>query len=615
MTLKVSADNYSVTQRISGSNRVETSIEASKKFYAAGNSPNVVLAGHKGEVDALTGTLLASSMNAPLILVDQFKNIENELIRLNARSVFLLGGPTVISKTIEKDLQAAGYEVNRIAGANRTETAVAVANEVTEKTKQVFLTNDGRSGSLVDALAIGPVSGMYLAPIMLTSKDRLPKETLTAMETMDVELINIIGGTSAVSQKIEKFLIKEGFAVERIAGKNRWQTAEKIAGLYFSPGAALIANDGHNGSLVDALVGGHIGAKMHLPLLLTDKNSLSKPTKTYLLKSPHLRYVLGGESVVSKETFDEIVSTEGEIVTIDTEEAIQQAKYNYAYHDQLPQNKEAIAEFARNGRSVTTYKSVLVDDEVIENIRVHSRWTTYLKNGLIYIGTGKDLKANAHPTFSYPDRFKASGWTSNDFTYQNGEVTGFSASGVDKAKNEFQGLILVVPEKDNAGRPIQTIGQAAFKDFYFTRVKMPETITDIQESAFENVNLVYTEFPQSLESIGSRAFSGNDFSNRVQFNSLDALTEIGDEAFNFAFSSNTLETLNLETLHSLKHIGKGAFVGNQIKSLTLPDGVISISADAFIYNLLDQVHLPASLKDLDELAFDEDVLLIQPNGF
>lgn len=615
MTLKVSANNYSVTKRISGNTRVETSIEASKMFYAKGSSVNVVLAGYHGEVDALTGTLLASSMNAPLLLVDKFDTIEPELNRLGVENVYLLGGDTVINKSIENELKKAGYEVSRIDGENRLETAIAVAKETIQKTDHIFLTNDGRSGSLVDALAVGPVSGMYLSPILLTAKDTLPAVTLDALNELDVNTINIIGGSNVVSEEIEHFLETEGFEVERIAGDNRYQTAEKVADLYFSPGAAIIANDGYSGTLADALVSGHVGAKMHIPLVLTGTNSLNNHTEKYLLKSSHLRYVLGGESVISKKVYDEIVKTEGEIISVDTEEQVQNAHYKLAYLDTVPVGNEVIAEFAMNGKSITTYKSVLVDKKVVENIRVNSRWVTRSKNGLIYIGSGKDLIEDASLNISYNDSFSQSGWTTDDFVMQEGQIQGFSEIGKRKAENEFQGLFLVLPEIDDLGQTIHTVGKDAFKDFYFQRVKMPDTIKDIQEGAFKNVSLIYTEFPSQLEKIGSNAFSGNAFSNRVHFNTLQSLTEIGDEAFNFVFYGDGPYNINLESLTSLKSIGKGAFVGNQIQSVILPEGLISIGSDAFIYNLINQVQLPASLEYIDELAFDDDVQIIGKNGF
>lgn len=611
MTHKVSAEDYSVTKRIAGNTRVETSIEASKAFYSIDNSPNVVLAGYHGEIDALTGTLLASSLNAPLLLVDQFENIESELIRLGAKNVYLLGGAAVINNSIEKELRSAGYHVNRIDGKNRFETAVAIANEAVGNTNHVFLTNDGITGSIIDALAIGPVSGMYLSPILLTGKDLVPEQTMDALHTMGVNLINIIGGINAISLEVELYLEDEGFQVERIAGDNRWETAEKIADFYFSPGAAIIANDGISGSLADALVSGHIGAKVNMPLVLTGKNSLNSYTENYLLKSSHLRYVLGGESVLSNKVFGEIVKTEGKTIKVDTEEQVQKAKYDFAYLDVIPKGEEVIAEFARNGKSVTTYKSVKIDDEIIEDIRVHTKWLTHSENGLIYIGTGKDLSAGEGPIIPYAGIFERSGWITSDFIIQEGKIQGFSQSGQDKAKNEFLGLALVLPAKDNNGQAIHTVTKEAFKDYYFQRVSMPDTIKDIQDGAFENMSIIYTKFPTKLETIGKNAFSVNGFSKRVHFNSLGSLTDIGDDAFNFAFFGEGPYKINLGTMHSLKSIGKGAFVGNRIQSVILPEGLVSIGPDAFIYNLIDQVYLPSSLEYIDNFAFDEDVLLIK----
>lgn len=612
MAFEVSADEYSVTTRISGNTRVETSIEASKKFHADNSALTVVLAGYHGEVDALTGTLLASSMSAPLLLVDQFENIEAELLRLGARNIFLLGGETVISQTIEKDLQRAGYEVNRIDGANRLETAVAVANEAVGYTDHVFLTNDGRTGSLVDALAVGPVSGMYLSPILLTAQDTLPKETHNAMKQMGISMVTVVGGTGVVSQDVEDSLKADGFSVERIAGSNRWETAVNIADLYFSPGAAIMTNDGYTGTLADALMSGTIGAKMHMPLLLTGTNSLNDYTEKYLLKSPYLRYVLGGENVIAEETFKAIVKTEGETIRIDTEEQIQNAQYDYSYLDAIAKDKEMISEFAQNGKSITTYKSVEVQGKVIDDIRVHSKWVARPKNGLIYIGTGKDFIEEAETPFSYSDLFERSGWILSDFIMETGEIRGFSETGRDKAENELRGLVLVLPETDEDGQVIHTVGEEAFKDFYFQRAKMPHTIKAIQAGAFENMNLVYTEFPEQLETIGKKAFSGNSFTDRIDFSSLQSLSKIGEEAFNFAFFGDASYTIDLKPLSSLRSIGKGAFVGNRIQSVILPEGLISIGPDAFIFNAIQQVYLPATLVNLDKLAFDEDVLLLDP---
>ena len=100
--------------RLSGPNRVETSIEVSKNVYP-GKTDNVVLAGFRGEVDALTGTLLATNKQAPLLLVNpaesQFNATLREIERLDAKNIFLLGGELVINKDVEQKLKQEGYQV------------------------------------------------------------------------------------------------------------------------------------------------------------------------------------------------------------------------------------------------------------------------------------------------------------------------------------------------------------------------------------------------------------------------------------------------------------------------------------------------------------------------
>jgi putative cell wall-binding protein len=63
---------YGQTQRISGETRYETSINIAKTFFA--DAENVVLAFGEDFPDGLCGGSLASSMNAPVILVANSAN-------------------------------------------------------------------------------------------------------------------------------------------------------------------------------------------------------------------------------------------------------------------------------------------------------------------------------------------------------------------------------------------------------------------------------------------------------------------------------------------------------------------------------------------------------------
>ncbi|MDU7166340.1 cell wall-binding repeat-containing protein, partial [Finegoldia magna] len=88
------------TTRISGKDRIATSVEISKSAYST--SENVVLASGFNFADALSAGQLASALDAPLLLSSQDKldsQTKNEIERLKAKKVFVVGGDNAISKT------------------------------------------------------------------------------------------------------------------------------------------------------------------------------------------------------------------------------------------------------------------------------------------------------------------------------------------------------------------------------------------------------------------------------------------------------------------------------------------------------------------------------------
>lgn len=314
-----------LAERLFGSTRVETSIKVSDRAYPQG-SKNIVLSGWNGQADGLTGTLLAAKLGAPLIIVSDlyFDSVKAQLRKLGAKNIYLLGGNTVISQEIESSLKAGGYTVKRLAGEDRIGTAVEIAKEVAGKSKQAFLTNDGRRGSLADALAVGPVSGINQDPIFLTGKDKVAKETIGALKELQITKLTIVGGETVVSKSVVSQLEKAGFTVARLAGDNREKTAVEIARKFFPASKkVIVVNDGRV-SLADALVGGYLGAKEKMPILLTRANRVSIDTKEYLLKKMDFAYILGGKNVIDEATFTTIKKIlSGEYVEPEPEKPIE----------------------------------------------------------------------------------------------------------------------------------------------------------------------------------------------------------------------------------------------------------------------------------------------------
>ncbi len=122
------------TARIFGSNRYQTAIEISKKGWPYG--ANTVLLARSDEfADALAGVPLAYQLDAPILLSATQKIGQatlDEIHRLGADEVIILGGDSAISPTVESDLKNHGLTVERIAGSNRYITAALIAEKMAD---------------------------------------------------------------------------------------------------------------------------------------------------------------------------------------------------------------------------------------------------------------------------------------------------------------------------------------------------------------------------------------------------------------------------------------------------------------------------------------------------
>ena len=107
----------------------------------------------------------------------------------------------------------------------------------------------------------------------------------------------IIGGTGAVSQKVEDQLNEIGTA-ERVKGKTRYETSVVIAQRYFSdPAAAILA---YAQGFPDGLCGGPLAMNMGAPLILTSNES-SAAADAYI-EGVTVGAVTGGTGRITDDT-------------------------------------------------------------------------------------------------------------------------------------------------------------------------------------------------------------------------------------------------------------------------------------------------------------------------
>ena len=189
----------------------------------------------------------------------------------------------------------------RAAGSNRYGTAAEIAKKAYPSgAETVVLAN---AQTFADALAGVPLANKLGAPILLTGKDNLPRETTNAIEKLGAKKAVILGGTGAISEQVENTLKNNGINTERVAGATRYGTAAAIADKVDPDPTELmfVSADGYP----DALSASAAAARRNAPVIyLSAKGQLNAQTQQYLasVKGKVTKaYVIGGEGVISDE--------------------------------------------------------------------------------------------------------------------------------------------------------------------------------------------------------------------------------------------------------------------------------------------------------------------------
>lgn len=150
--------------------------------------------------DALAGG--AVSDGAPLVLVapDRVPPATSGLLRDRAvdRLVVLGGEAAVTGETLDDLADLSSTSPERIAGANRHETAASLARTRRQSTTAYVATGS----AFPDALAGGPAAALEAAPVLLLAGDgTVPEATASALADMpNLDEVVVLGGTSAVPE-------------------------------------------------------------------------------------------------------------------------------------------------------------------------------------------------------------------------------------------------------------------------------------------------------------------------------------------------------------------------------------------------------------------------------
>ncbi|WP_226536068.1 cell wall-binding repeat-containing protein [Fictibacillus halophilus] len=291
-----------ITERIGGDDRFEVSVNISKKHWGEG-SRTVYLSNYVAFADALSAAPLAFKDNSPILLTydDRLPNVtKQELQRLKASRVVLIGGKGSISEKVQNEIQSMRISVERISGADRFEVSANIASKIGNYEKAV-VTN---GLTFADALAIAPYASRNETPILLTKKEEIPKVIQSKLNRVNETLI--VGGIGSVSKSIETDLPNS----TRIGGQDRFEVAANIIEklelhtdrVYMATGLTF----------ADALTGSVAAAMENSPILLTRPTALPTTTSSIIKNRKMNNFlILGGTGSVSSNINNNLLKTEG----------------------------------------------------------------------------------------------------------------------------------------------------------------------------------------------------------------------------------------------------------------------------------------------------------------
>jgi hypothetical protein len=281
--------------RLAGNDRVRTAVETSRDIFPDGSAGAVVLARSDGFADALPGTPLATSVGGPLLLTGQ-SSLDSatldEIDRVLGGSgfVYLLGGTGAISDAVRNALELAGYDVERLAGADRYETAIRIANEIHPNT--IFVaTGLAHHDGLAAGAAASSFDGDRVGAVLLTADGTMPAVTQDYLARHRSLPRYAVGSAAATADP----------TAVSIAGTSPADTSRLLAERFFP--APIHVSFASTSSPIDALSGGPHAAAFGAPLLFTGTDAVPISVFNYLRSvksSAVIGFVYGGTGVISE---------------------------------------------------------------------------------------------------------------------------------------------------------------------------------------------------------------------------------------------------------------------------------------------------------------------------
>jgi putative cell wall-binding protein len=292
-----------VVSRVFGADRIGTAVAASKSF-TGGKAKAVVLARSDSYADSLAAAPLASDLGGPLLLtgsgaLDGTVAAAIGDVLADGGRVYLLGGEKALSSAVADQVRALGNVggVERIAGADRFETAVKIAQKLPEAKSVAVVTG----WNFPDGLSAGALMGV----VDTDTGHSIGVVLLTDGRSMGTATSNYLAGrefTTKIAVGGDAYTATTGNSTgwSALVGKSRYETSALVANqftssAYFEDSTSVVGiATGQNWA--DALSGSALLAYGGGPLVLTEPGALPAASAD-ALKSLQADAVSQGETV------------------------------------------------------------------------------------------------------------------------------------------------------------------------------------------------------------------------------------------------------------------------------------------------------------------------------
>ncbi|WP_226536053.1 cell wall-binding repeat-containing protein [Fictibacillus halophilus] len=284
--------------RFGGKDRYEVERNLNNKIAEKSLDTVMITSGLKYS-DALVGSVLNKKKNGTILLISendaviQSKIAEAKRLLKPTGKIYILGGTGTVSSKIENELKK-HFPVERIAGKDRLEVALKIAEITTTAPTELFLVY-----GLVfsDSLSVAPVATERQTPILPQWGKTLKPEIKDYIKKHPtIKKVYIVSGTGVIPVSIEEELKNLGVtSVERIADKDRYLTSLAIAKKFYPTTKSVAIANGL--VFADALSGARYAWSYKSPIVLVEKDMLPYKTTLYMTNLKRI-WLFGGPATL-----------------------------------------------------------------------------------------------------------------------------------------------------------------------------------------------------------------------------------------------------------------------------------------------------------------------------